>query len=548
MYELQKTAKSKLINRQATVTADLEAQLDEELNLVKGTTVTVTEILDDGWCRGVTDDGRTGTFPQGFIEYLNKTDESESDNQPSTSSSSYLKNDTKKLNKDINISFEGGAMSLLSQEDEPAPSYYDLFPEFAAEKIPRAVESVLHKSDKDLTLNPLGVEPYAITLYPFNAQFPNELSFGVGEVVRLIKHKDSEWAEGSIDNVKGIFPVSYVNIIVDCVTDGKEDEEEESFKSGDKIDEGDENFVIDGPGLVPGVVVRVEYKFDAQMSGDLSVNEGDFVTVVETANDDWVNVKNENGDIGLCPRGYLTANFIDQEYNDEGKENDEEMVMKVEEDKKEEEFVLLINNGGEKEEENKEEKDASKRLSCPHRPAPPAPAPGRIPLQKQTPEDQEVGESIGGFEEFNEMESRANAKKKRADHRQNVITELVITEKEYVRDLKLTYETFNLYDPSKLESRGINVTVLFGNFLEVIQVAEELLDKMQRAMKGCDEEFQTVGPCFTKMSDKLQITYVKYCSNHEAALVLLKKVRLILDFLNHFIYILGNLFIFFFLF
>ena len=34
-------------------------------------------------------------------------------------------------------------------------------------------------------------------------------------------------------------------------------------------------------------------------------------------------------------------------------------------------------------------------------------------------------------------------KQKNADHRQNVISELVITEKEYVRDLKLTYETFN---------------------------------------------------------------------------------------------------------
>jgi len=36
-----------------------------------------------------------------------------------------------------------------------------------------------------------------------------------------------------------------------------------------------------------------------------------------------------------------------------------------------------------------------------------------------------------------------------------------------VRDLKITYETFNLYNPRMLEDRGIDVKVVFGNILEV---------------------------------------------------------------------------------
>jgi hypothetical protein len=57
-------------------------------------------------------------------------------------------------------------------------------------------------------------------------------------------------------------------------------------------------------------------------------------------------------------------------------------------------------------------------------------------------------------------------RKKNAEQRQNVITELVLTEKEYVRDLKITYEIFNLHNPRPLEARGIDVKVVFGNILE----------------------------------------------------------------------------------
>jgi hypothetical protein len=58
------------------------------------------------------------------------------------------------------------------------------------------------------------------------------------------------------------------------------------------------------------------------------------------------------------------------------------------------------------------------------------------------------------------------SRRKNAEQRQNVITELVLTEKEYVRDLKITYETFNLHNPRPLEARGVNVKIVFGNILE----------------------------------------------------------------------------------
>lgn len=443
---------------------------------MEGEIVTVTEILDDGWCSGVTEDGKEGIFPEGFVSYIN-----DSVDQLDTTSA---------------VDHSTIATNIESYtEEEPAPNYYDLFPQFKL-----AASDQTTNTTSNCKLSSLDVKPYAITLYPFNAQFPNELSFCTGEVVHLVKHIDSEWMEGMIDDHKGIFPISYVDIIVDCnETDG----EQNYFNQDTSTTDYDE--------LTAGTQAKVEYTFKAQMDGDLSVIEGDTVTVINMANADWVNVEDQSGKTGLCPRGYLTALHIESSDTTQSSLED---------------FVIIRRD---ETSDTEADEQKAKRLSEPHRPAPPVPAPGRIPLQKDVIENKATV-----LESVNQQIDVANnnnldVKQKRADQRQNVISELVMTEKEYVRDLKLTYETFNLHNPSKLESLGIDVTTLFGNIFEVIQVAEELLDMMLRAMKGCDEELQTVGPCFTKMAEKLKNVYVKYCGNHEAALFLLKKVVLYME-------------------
>ncbi|XP_012277640.1 dynamin-binding protein [Orussus abietinus] len=467
---IKKATSKRNVCQKAVVNMNLKAELEEELDLTKGDIVTIIEILDDGWCRGVTNDGRKGTFPEGFVDYLK---DNESHNRLST-----VENVPSVAVPMVNSStMDDICVNNPVSCEDPAPNYYEIFPEFLKPMGSDCFDIPYNN------VNPLGVKPYAITLFPFKAQFPNELSFGANEVVHLIKHIDSEWMEGSIDGIKGIFPVSYVNIIVDCENAKVEPVSEES-----EIISKQQN------ALDPGTLVKVEYTFAAQMDGDLSIFEGDIVTVVEMPNSDWVMVRNKKGDVGLCPRGYINSQVVDPIESDFSQDALED-------------FVVIRN---ERENVSTAEEEKIKRLSEPHRPAPPAPDPGRVPLEK-----------------YNSDDSTDNAstlmRKKKADQRQNVISELVITEREYVRDLKITYETFHLNSPQILESRGIDVAILFGNIEEVIEVAEELLDMMFRAMKGCDEEVQTIGPCFLKMSDKLQTVYGKYCGNHEAALSSLKK-------------------------
>lgn len=453
--------------------------------------VTVIEILDDGWCCGVNENGKEGIFPEGFISYIDMSEDSTCQTMLTSTIESNSAWPVSSSGTTLNNFGESASIDSHMPE-EPAPSYFELFPETLAPT------SSVTDTQYNIHAKSVDIKPYAITLYPFNAQFPNELSFGAGEVVHLTRHIDSEWMEGIIDTAKGIFPSSYVNVIVDCVEAENNQVQAEADVMPAKKD-----------ALEPGVTVKVLYTFDAQMDGDLSVHEGDVVTVVDMANEDWVNVKNKSGLVGLCPREYLSS-ALDRS-SDQLQESLEEF----------EDFVVIRHKG---ESVTSSEEQKPKRMSQPHRPAPPAPAPGRVPLQKDAVGNAEASVQEGSRRNESVVDSSVDVKEKRADQRQNVISELVMTEKEYVRDLKLTYETFNLYDPSSLVLKGIDVTTLFGNILEVIHVAEELLDMIMKAMKGRDESSQTIGPCFVKMAEKLKTVYVKYCSNHEAALVLLKKV------------------------
>ncbi|XP_034936280.1 dynamin-binding protein-like isoform X2 [Chelonus insularis] len=488
---LKKNTSNRQVKKKAKVKASLKAQLNEELDLAAGEIVTVLEILGDGWVLGVTSDGRKGTFPESFIIYIEDHTDSGidlSDQAFGGSMDPFPESVASegKIFKDF-----GYSVPSLSME-EPAPSYYDLFPNARSQPHHTDVyETHIPTNNTNHKLNLLGEKPHAITLYPFNAQFPNELNFKAGEVVHLIKHIDSEWSEGTIDNQIGIFPTSYVSIIVDCY-ENNDEQTPKNYLEAIRVYKK----------LFPGDKIKVQYTFNAQMNGDLSIDEGEIVTVVETVNDDWLSVKNKHGDIGLCPRGYLS--------------DETQAPTEVEQDI--EDFVVIRNP-----ERNLTEAEEikPKRLSEPHRPAPPAPVPGSTPLSKPSITNKVTNENEN--QQNIKVDEIAEAKRKRADQRQNVISELVITEKEYVRDLKITYETFHLYDPSMLEIRGIDVSILFGNILEVIHVAEELLDSLLKAMKGKDENEQMISPCFLQMADKLQSVYVKYCSNQEAALSLLKK-------------------------
>lgn len=135
-----------------------------------------------------------------------------------------------------------------------------------------------------------GIEPYGRAVFSFSAQYPNELTFKKGDIIHLIKHIDSHWTLGRIGETSGIFPTSYVDIIVNCLHN-----EEELFLSRS---EGYPQTVYLGH-------AKAAYDFKPSESGDVSMSKGDILKILKFVDDNWVIVENMNGSKGMCPRNYL---------------------------------------------------------------------------------------------------------------------------------------------------------------------------------------------------------------------------------------------------
>merc|ERR1719422_2754301 len=124
-------------------------------------------------------------------------------------------------------------------------------------------------------------------------------------------------------------------------------------------------------------------------------------------------------------------------------------------------------------------------------------------------------------------EERKIAEEKRRrnrEQRENVLGELVLTEREYGRDLKLTWQAFNLDAPQQLEEKGIEATVLFGNIGEIIEISDRFLGSVQQQVsEEKPANKQLVGNCFLDHADSMRTAYTQYCLNHDKAEQLLEK-------------------------
>lgn len=128
------------------------------------------------------------------------------------------------------------------------------------------------------------VKPYGISLYAFEGQFANELSFAEGEVVFLVEHVDSEWIKGEVNGRRGIFPSSFINVVVDCAGPQqpvlKQSQQQQSLLKANSF-------------------ARVAFDFQAQMAGDISIRLSETIFLVGLSDDQqWATVKKQDGTQG----------------------------------------------------------------------------------------------------------------------------------------------------------------------------------------------------------------------------------------------------------
>ncbi|XP_061166815.1 dynamin-binding protein-like [Saccostrea echinata] len=322
----------------ALALCDSVAQLDEELGFKTGDIITVTEILDSDWYYGEL--GRKkGMFLSSCVELIQDT---------SPGSGSIHHQPTKKSSSTIQKSFSLD-QSYYSSVSDGQPSEVD-DSQSGSSNVPNNQsqltipdQSAAYTSENTKSLDS-SVSPYAMTLYKFEGQSDNELSFDANEIVYLIQHVDDQWTEGEIDGRIGLFPTCFVSIIVDCpyAFSGNEainrtkinaseeertrDYHEEQLKNDQEVKNKDLDInenqncstMKDRLNISDGSVDEVEqhesrdqyalvlFSFSAETDQDLTVTEGDTVKILEYLNTEWVRALNENsGKSGLVPTVFL---------------------------------------------------------------------------------------------------------------------------------------------------------------------------------------------------------------------------------------------------
>eukprot|EP00095_Tigriopus_kingsejongensis_P009498 maker-scaffold1595_size34508-snap-gene-0.8 protein:Tk09498 transcript:maker-scaffold1595_size34508-snap-gene-0.8-mRNA-1 annotation:"dynamin-binding protein" len=164
------------------------------------------------------------------------------------------------------------------------------------------------------TVQAVQVKPYAITKFNFMAEFESELGFSAGEMVYLHRYVDNEWLEGEIDNQTGLFPIHYVNIIVDVNQSDLPETCQTNTMSGGKDPTAGSSELFKSTAvtvhenLKADSFHRVLYNFHAQMDGDITVAEDEVVRIKEKQSKDWVVVENSAGEVGVMPGNHLDPN------------------------------------------------------------------------------------------------------------------------------------------------------------------------------------------------------------------------------------------------
>jgi len=191
-------------------------------------------------------------------------------------------------------------------------------------------------------------EGQARAKFNFQAQSAIELSLTKGELVVLTRRVDDNWFEGRIANQKGIFPVSYVEVLTDIGSDStpavpskpvgapaahslitspnyqispRSNYSTDVTKSTNVLSNGQHSPVVreTSKSIQKTEVLHVDtnsepipyraiYKYRPQNSDELELQEGDIVYVLEKCDDGWyVGTSKRTGYFGTFPGNYVES-------------------------------------------------------------------------------------------------------------------------------------------------------------------------------------------------------------------------------------------------
>ncbi|CAL4058682.1 unnamed protein product, partial [Meganyctiphanes norvegica] len=192
------------------------------------------------------------------------------------------------------------------------------------------VETVPHDNVK--TIQRKSTEGQARAKFNFQAQTSMEMSLNKGELVVLTRRVDENWYEGRIGGRKGIFPVSYVDTMVEPGTDRpmtpvSSPMPRPALPAANLLHNGATNYsspysTLGRPGSQnesqpynksltintqqEPIPYRALYNYKPQNDDELELLEGDIVLVMEKCDDGWfVGTSRRTGLFGTFPGNYV---------------------------------------------------------------------------------------------------------------------------------------------------------------------------------------------------------------------------------------------------
>ena len=244
----------------AVANMDVTAQIDDELEFCKGDVIDIVKAVDSEFAIGECN-GRSGMFALAFVNIIEGQLNQTSTPSPGRQRKSKFRwwereeddvtaaHDVEPASCDDNVYMSINSCDMNSESRNtttcasdfaPTDQTYEPTLELSLHENPTNNTSVPDSSSHDNTTSVTDqnskktharvgsyteeslrsfdttMVPYARTLYPFVAERSNELTFSDNEIVTLLQHVDDSWIEGEIDGKRGMFPASYVEIIIDC--------------------------------------------------------------------------------------------------------------------------------------------------------------------------------------------------------------------------------------------------------------------------------------------------------------------------------------------
>ncbi|XP_063722722.1 uncharacterized protein LOC134850866 isoform X4 [Symsagittifera roscoffensis] len=149
-------------------------------------------------------------------------------------------------------------------------------------------------------------------IYDFDAQTDVELQLKKNQVVTIRKQVDENWFDGYIGQRRGIFPISYVEVISDEMEDAPDKARRMQNQKGSQNNLTQSNNDISANHTQPhggnkGLeYFRVMHDFSPKHADELQLMKGDVILVVEQCSDGWFAGKStKTGQFGLFPGNYV---------------------------------------------------------------------------------------------------------------------------------------------------------------------------------------------------------------------------------------------------